>query len=92
MSTEMQIFVRKLITRINSSQNVQTVCQNGTILPLLPAANRTSTYVRLALLNAWLHVHACSRGGVHGVRVHAHTGQTSPPLPLSYVAYYDVSV
>lgn len=29
MSTEMQIFVRKLITRINSSQNVQTVCQTG---------------------------------------------------------------
>lgn len=29
MSTEMQIFVRKLITRINSSQNVQTVCRTG---------------------------------------------------------------
>lgn len=29
MGTEMQIFVRKLITRINSSQNVQTVCQTG---------------------------------------------------------------
>lgn len=54
---------------------------NGTILPLLPAANRTSTYVGSLF---WMRGCMCTRApayGVHGVRVHAHTGQTSP---LSY--------
>lgn len=52
MGTEMQIFVRKLITRINSSQNVQTVCQTGRFYLFSRAAQP-----KLHLLAWWVHVH-----------------------------------
>lgn len=48
MRTEMQIFVRKLITRINSSQNVQTVCQAGWFCLF----SQTKLYIYVALASA----------------------------------------
>lgn len=40
-STEMQIFARKLITRINSSQNIQTGCQTVRLHTPPPTASQT---------------------------------------------------
>lgn len=58
---------------------------NGTILPLLPAANRKRSTVRPLFSTPCWHVRGCTCTRIHGV--HAHK-TSPPPLPRARITTY----